>query len=198
MVRWCSAEKQTLRAPDRDRKNRVRLALPASRLLAFSSLSGLLGVSKRGPYPPGLGPSPRHTGQSSGSAGRASYTRARDTFLGLLPAPAHPRREVQWELRTPPGLVGELEAVAIGTRLSWQWPTNVSPEEAQLGRRAPTNVHLAGTQLSRLTPTNVSPDETRPSRAAPALDLVAKADAGAVGPARPDMAGEDCGPREAR
>ena len=91
----------------------------ANRPLAFSSPCGLLGVSKRGPYPPGLGPSPRHTGQSSGSAGRASYATARDTFLGLLPAPARPRHEVQWELRTPPGLVGELEAVAIGTQLSW-------------------------------------------------------------------------------
>ena len=87
----------------------------------------------------------------------------------------------------------------MGTQLSWRRPTNVSPHDAQLSRRTPTNVSPAGTQLSQRTPTNVSPDETRPSRAraAPALALASKFDAGAVGPARPDMAGEDCSPREA-
>ena len=91
--------------------------------------------------------------------------------------PACPRRKVQWALRTLP-----LCIVVVSSPTLYLWGDRT-------GR-------VDGTQLSQRTPTNVSPDETRPSRAraAPALALASKFEAGAVGPARPDIADEDCSP----
>ena len=102
---------------------------------AFSSPCGLLGVSKRGPCPPGLRHPPRHTGQSKDSAGQASHAPARDTFLGPMPAPACPHRKVQWELRNPPWACGGQGTVARGTQLSWHRQTNVSPVDTRPSRQ---------------------------------------------------------------